>query len=97
MSQLLYILIDYPAVIVLPIIVLAALALWSGSRTAWIVTGFWVLYLGYEFGIKYQVLCTDCVRRTEMYVVYPLLALATGVAAVQVYVHLRQRRAHWPR
>jgi len=26
-----------------------------------------------------------------MYVVYPLLALATAVAAVQIYVHLRRR------
>jgi hypothetical protein len=92
MSQILYILIDYPVLILLPIVVLAGLALWSGSRTAWVVAGFWVLYLGYELGIKYEILCTDCIRRSEMYVVYPLLALATGVAAVQVYVRLRERR-----
>jgi hypothetical protein len=90
MAQILYIFIDYPALILLPIIVLAAVAFWSGSRTVWFVTGLWVVYFGYELGIKYEVLCTDCIRRTEMYVVYPLLALATGVAAVQAYVHLRQ-------
>jgi len=90
MPQILYILIDYPVLILLPIVVLAALARWSGSRTAWVVTGLWVLYLGYELGMKYEVLCTDCIRRTEMYVIYPLLALATAVAAVQIYVHARR-------
>ena len=90
MPQILYILIDYPALILVPIIVLAALSGWSGSRTAWVVTGAWVLYLGYELGIKYEVLCTDCIRRSEMYVVYPLLALATAAAAVQIYVHARR-------
>ena len=97
MSQILYILIEYPALILLPIIVLAGLSFWSGSRTAWFVTALWVLYFGYELGIKYELLCTDCIRRTEMYVIYPLLALATGVAAVQAYVHLRQRPGRRPR
>ncbi len=91
MPQILYILIDYPVLILLPIIVLAALSQWSGSRTAWVVTGLWVLYLGYELGMKYEVLCTDCIRRPEMYVIYPLLALATAVAAVQIYVHARRQ------
>jgi hypothetical protein len=91
MAQIVYLLIDYPALILLPIIVLAALSQWSGSRTAWVVTGLWLLYLGYELGMKYEVLCTDCIRRTEMYVVYPLLALATAVAAVQIYVHARRQ------
>lgn len=90
MPEIFYILIEYPLLILLPILVLAALALRSGSRTAWLVTAMWVLYLGYEYGIKYEVLCSDCIRRTEMYVIYPLLGLATGVAAVQIYVHLRR-------
>lgn len=97
MPQILYLFIDYPALILVPIAVLAALSLWSGSRTAWIVTGLWVLYLAYELGIGYGILCTDCVRRGEMYVVYPLLALATGVALVQAYVHLRGRAPRPPR
>jgi hypothetical protein len=90
MPQWVYILIDQPPLILIPIIVLAALSLWSGSRTAWVVTGLWVLYLGYEYGMKYEILCSDCVRRSEMYVVYPLLALATAAAAVQVFVRRRE-------
>ncbi len=91
MPEIFYILIEYPALIALPIAILAALAYWSSSRTAWVVAGFWILYLGYELGIKYELLCTDCVRRSEMYVVYPLLALATAVAAVQIYVNVKER------
>jgi hypothetical protein len=92
MPQILYVLIDYPLLILVPIVVLAALSSESGSRTGWTVTGLWVLYFVYELGMKYEVLCTDCIRRTEMYVVYPLLALATGVAAVQIYVHWRSSK-----
>jgi hypothetical protein len=95
MPQWVYILIEYPLLIVIPVIVLAALSVWSGSRTAWVVTGLWVLYLGYEYGIKYEILCADCIRRSEMYIVYPLLALATGVAAVQIYVHRRETHGNW--
>jgi hypothetical protein len=90
MPEIFYLLIQYPLAILLPVVVLAALALWSGSKTAWLVTALWVLYLGYELGMKYEVLCTDCVRRAEMYVIYPLLALASAVAAVQIYVRLRR-------
>ena len=91
MPKIVYLLIEQPALILLPIVVLTALSYWSGSRTAWAVTGLWLLYLGYELGMKYEVLCVDCIRRGEMYVVYPLLALATAVAAVQIYVHMRRR------
>ena len=69
MPEIFYLLIEYPPLILAPIAALAALSLWSGSRTAWVVTGLWVLYLGYELGIQYEVLCTDCIRRSEMYVV----------------------------
>jgi hypothetical protein len=91
MPEIFYLLIEYPPLILAPIAALAALSAWSGSRTAWVVTGLWGLYLGYELGIQYEVLCTDCIRRSEMYVVYPLLALATAVAAVQIYVNVHQR------
>lgn len=89
MPQIFYLLIDYPGLIFVPIAVLAALSYMSRSRTGWIVTAFWLIYLGYELGIKYRILCSECIKRSEMYVVYPLLALATAVAAVQFFVHLR--------
>ena len=94
MPKYFYLLIDYPALIAAPIILFAVLALWSQSRTAWVATAAWVVYLGYELGMNAQVLCSadECIKRTALYVAYPLLAFLSLVALVQVYVHLRDRR-----
>jgi len=94
MPEFLYVLINYPALIAAPIVVFAALALWSRSRTAWVATGAWVLYLGYELGMHAGLLCSGdgCVKRSPLYVVYPLLAFLSAVALVQVYVHIRDKR-----
>ena len=94
MPKYFYLLIDYPALIAAPIIFFAALAIWSRSRTAWVATAAWVLYLGYELGMNAGVLCSadECIKRTPLYFAYPLLAFLSLVALVQVYVHLRNRR-----
>ncbi len=94
MPEFLYLLVDHPALIAAPIIVFALLALWSRSRTAWVATAAWVLYLVYELGMNTHVLCSGdgCIKRSALYVVYPLLALLSLVALVQVYVHIRDKR-----
>jgi uncharacterized membrane protein YoaK (UPF0700 family) len=94
MPEFLYLLVNHPALIAAPIIVFASLALWSRSRTAWVAAGAWVLYLVYELGMSAGVLCSGlgCIKRTPLYVVYPLLALLSLVALVQVYVHIRDKR-----
>jgi hypothetical protein len=94
MPEFLYLLINYPALIAAPIIFFGTLALWSHSRTAWVATAAWVLYLGYELGMNAGVLCSgdECMKRSPLYLVYPLLALLTLVALVQVYVHIRDKR-----
>ena len=94
MPKYFYLLIDYPALIAAPIIFFAALAIWSRSRTAWVATAAWVLYLGYELGMNAGVLCSadECIKRTPLYFAYPLLAFLSLVALVQVYVRLRERR-----
>ena len=94
MPQFLYLLVNYPALIAAPIVVFASLALWSRSRTAWVAAAAWVLYLVYELGMHGGVLCSGlgCIKRTPLYVVYPLLALLSLVALVQVYVHIRDKR-----
>jgi len=94
MPEFLYLLVNHPALIAAPIIVFALLALWSRSRTAWVAAGAWVLYLVYELGMNAGVLCSGlgCIKRTPLYVVYPLLALLSLVALVQVYVHIRDKR-----
>lgn len=88
-----YLLVNYPTLIAIPIICFAALALWSHSLTAWVATVSWDLYLIYELGMKAGEFCSGnaCLRRTPLYVVYPLLALLSLVAVVQGYVHIRDK------
>jgi len=88
-----YLLINHPTLIVVPIILFAALALWSHSRTAWAAAVAWNLYLIYELGMKAGEFCSSeaCMKRTPLYFVYPLLAILSLVAVVQAYVHLRDK------
>jgi hypothetical protein len=94
MPEFLYLLVNYPTLIAVPIVIFMVLALVSRSRTAWVATVVWILYLGYELGMQAGLLCRDddCTKRTPLYVVYPLLAFVSLVALVQVYVHLRDKR-----
>lgn len=94
MPEFFYVLINYPALIAAPIILFAALALWSRSRTAWVATAAWVAYLVYELGMGAGAFCSGdgCIKRSPLYVVYPLLAFLSIVALVQVYVHIRDKR-----
>jgi uncharacterized membrane protein len=54
----------------------------------------WVVYLLYELGMHAGVLCDgdECVKRTPLYVVYPLLAFLSLVALVKGYVNIRDKR-----
>jgi hypothetical protein len=94
MPEFLFLLVNHPALIVVPIIAFAALAVWSHSRTAWIAMGAWIVYLGYEVGMNAGVLCSGeaCAKRSPLYIGYPLLAFLSLVALVQVYVHIRDKR-----
>jgi len=92
--KFLYLLVDHPLLIVIPIVAFAALALWSRSNTAWVAAVAWNLYLIYELGMKAEEFCTglECMKRTPLYGVYPLLALLSLLALVQAYVHIRDER-----
>jgi hypothetical protein len=88
-----YLLVNFPMLIGIPIVLFAALALWSRSVTACVAALAWNFYLIYELGMKAEVLCEGiaCVKRTPLYVVYPLLIILSMVAVVQAYVHIRER------
>ena len=93
MPKFVYLLTDYPLLIVAPIILFAALALWSQSRAAWAATVAWNMYLIYELGMKAGEFCSDeCIKRTPLYAVYPLLALLSLVALARVYARIRDQR-----
>ena len=93
MPEFFYLLVNFPSLIVIPIALFAALALWSRSLTAWVATVAWNLYLVYELGMKAGEFCSgnDCLKRTPLYVVYPLLAILSLLALVQGYVHIRDK------
>jgi hypothetical protein len=94
MPEFLYLLIDRPTLIAVPIVFFAALALWTDSRIPWLATAAWVLYLIYELGMKAGEFCSgaECMKRTPLYVAYPLLAMLSLVALVRGYVHVRDKR-----
>mgnify|MGYP001175227532 CR=1 FL=1 len=92
--QFLYLFVNQPLLIALPLLGFGALALWSGSTTAWLAAAAWNLYLIYELGMKAGEFCdgTACLKRTPLYLAYPVLAILSLTALVQVYVHVRDRR-----
>lgn len=92
--QFLYLLVDQPLPIAIPTVFFAALALWSESNTAGLAAVAWNLYLIYELGMRAEQFCSglDCMKRTPLDVVYPLLALVLLAAQVQGYVYIRDRR-----
>jgi hypothetical protein len=93
LPKVFYLLVDYPILIVVPIIVFAALALWSQSRAAWVATAAWDLYLIYELGMRGGEFCSGdaCMKRSPLYFVYPLLTFLSVVALVKAYVHIRDK------
>jgi hypothetical protein len=93
MPEFFYLLVNYPTLIMVPIALFAALALWSRSLTAWVAAVAWNLYLIYELGMKAGEFCSgnDCLKRTPLYVVYPVLAILSLLAVVQGYVRIRDR------
>lgn len=92
LPEFVYLLVNSPLLIGVPIVLFAALALWSRSITAWVAAAAWNFYLIYELGMKAEVFCEGiaCAKRTPLYVVYPLLVVLSLVAVVQVYVHIRE-------
>ena len=94
LPEIFYLFVNQPTLIVVPVVVFVALALWSRSLTAWLAAAAWNLYLIYELGMKAGEFCegSACLKRTPLYLVYPLLAILSLAAIVQVYVHLRDRR-----
>ncbi len=94
LPEIFYLFVNQPTLIVVPVVVFVALALWSRSLTAWLAAAAWNLYLIYELGMKAGEFCEGvaCLKRTPLYLVYPLLAILSLTAIVQVYVHIRDKR-----
>jgi hypothetical protein len=82
----------YPALILLPMAALVALAWLSRSRIATGVAIAWAVYLVYETMRYFEILCIgDCHMRLELAVIYPLLLLGSVVAMVAAVVNSASR------
>lgn len=78
------VLIDKPALALLPAGLLLLLFAASRNRLALAAGALWVLYCLYEYAMKYRVLCSgECNIRIDLFVVYPalLLALLAGLVS----------------
>ena len=70
------ILVDQPWLAAIPGAVL--LALWAASRRRLVLVAAiaWLLYVPYEYGMKWRVLCSgECNIRVDLLVLYPVLAV----------------------
>ena len=78
------VLIDKPAMALLPAGLLLLLFATSRNRLTLAAGALWVLYCLYEYAMKYRILCSgECNIRIDLFVVYPalVLALLAGLAA----------------
>jgi hypothetical protein len=88
---MLSLLIEAPWIALVPAIVLAIGAALLHSRTAWIAATLWAGYFAYESAMNLRWLCSgECNIRIDLLAIYPMLALITLVAAVQLFVHRRR-------
>jgi hypothetical protein len=78
------VLIDRPALALLPAVLLLILFAISKNRLALAAGSLWGLYCLYEYAMKYRVLCSgECNIRIDLFVIYPtlVLALLVGIAS----------------
>ena len=77
------VLIDQPWLAAIPGTVF--LWLWTQSRRRLVLTTAltWLLYLPYEYGMKWRILCSgECNIRVDLLLLYPALAVLSVLAAV---------------
>ena len=61
------------------------LALWTAVRGRLVLVAAlaWVLYLPYEYGMKWRILCSgECNIRVDLLILYPALAILSALGAV---------------
>jgi hypothetical protein len=79
------VLIQYPFLAAVVGIVLLGLGRWARRRVAVGAGLAWMLYALYETGMQRRWLCSgECNIRIDLLVIYPVLLVALGVAAVSL-------------
>jgi hypothetical protein len=70
------------------------LALWAAVRGRLVLVAAlaWVLYLPYEYGMKWRILCSgECNIRVDLLVLYPALAILSALGTVSALRALGRR------
>jgi len=71
------------------------LGLWTASRRRLVLVAAvaWLLYLPYEYGMKWRILCSgECNIRVDLLLLYPTLVLLSILAVVSALRALGQAR-----
>jgi hypothetical protein len=77
--------IEYPFLAGMIGLLLVGLGRWAGRRIVLAVGLIWLLYAVYETGMQQRWLCSgECNIRVDLLLIYPLLLVASGVAAVSL-------------
>jgi len=77
--------IEYPFMPGLIGLLLVGLGRWAGRRIVLAVGLIWLLYAVYETGMQQRWLCScECNIRVDLLLIYPLLLVASAVAAVSL-------------
>jgi hypothetical protein len=85
-------LIEYPILALVPAGIFFLLFLDSQKRLFLVVAILWLVYMLYEYLMKFRVLCSgDCDIRVDLLLLYPVL-LITSLAALVAFVVRKIRR-----
>jgi hypothetical protein len=85
--------IEYPFLAGMIGLLLVGLGRWAGRRIVLAVGLIWLLYAVYETGMQQRWLCSgECNIRVDLLLIYPLLLVASAVAAVSLLRAGRVRR-----
>jgi hypothetical protein len=85
--------IEYPFLAGMIGLLLVGLGHWAGRRVVLAVGLIWLLYAVYETGMQQRWLCSgECNIRVDLLLIYPLLLVASAVAAVSLLRAGRVRR-----
>jgi len=88
---LLAVFIIYPAAALVPAALFAAGFFARKRPLAGVCAVLWILYCGYEFLMKYRVLCSgECNIRVDLLLIYPVLLLVSLAGIVQLLIRKRK-------
>jgi hypothetical protein len=87
------VLIGQPWLAAIPGVALLALWTWSRRRLVLVAAVAWLLYLPYEYGMKWRILCSgECNIRVDLLLLYPTLVILSILAAVSALRALGRTR-----